>query len=310
MSFTCEAAKSLVTLLIQTTNSTHLIHLDMREGKIFMSVNMDNDVLLVFCYKDNKPIPNGMFSKGLIKLKDLKTLNIHDTVLLLISNQAITECVGHIQTVLNKRKVEEFYITDNITCSESIFVALNSIKFARICVRPGNNSSFRLFYRDALRKLRFQTDWIEMCCDSSVEFREVLIQNLCLFSAELPFKIKLNELLAIQSSEIFIEWPISSADLNIFLKHWICGFNKRVKCCWIQLENIEVMNEQELLTTLLKNIKHTRSPQNRVINFSLHSFPEILVQGGIDIQNEDGRTATIYFDIPNVFKMCVWNCSL
>ncbi|CAM35840.1 F-box associated domain-containing protein [Caenorhabditis elegans] len=122
-------------------------------------------------------------------------------------------------------------------------------------------------------------------------------------------RMTLNDILAFNSSILWVNCrPIlTDKDVNIFLKHWICGCNRRLEYVhlWFKVSDIYQSDDVDL-NILFKNVDYCIAPVEREILAQPYGVPKECFKGGFDVTRLDGTKAIITVDhLYSIFKMVV-----
>ncbi|CAB01176.1 F-box domain-containing protein [Caenorhabditis elegans] len=241
---------------------------------------------------------------------------------------AVEDTIYHIFDILNTNVIDVFLDCNNrnMFFFEKLSQTFRERNVRRISLGSMQNPIFNSFsyLENSLRNQFLELEglaYLRELYRTLQEEHKILIQNFNYLNPNLPStgKMTLNELLLINSSHItltFNEMALNEKSLNIFLKHWINGSNKKLD--YMYLSGFTQLGETSVaIEAILKRIVHKEASHDRLFkkfydpgsNGNIGDNSSSL-KHGFDIISNDGTPATASIRISEgviYFQMKVWD---
>ncbi|CAB03232.2 F-box associated domain-containing protein [Caenorhabditis elegans] len=188
------------------------------------------------------------------------------------------------------------------------YPSVNATMIIQPIVEQFKNFSIRkLFLSFSIKNIEFHKQMLELYSHQFEEvyiiqnflepkrFQSVIVSNFTFIKIWEYIPLKINDLLASNSSTICMGYQVPPKDICTFLKHWIHGSNEQLKQL-IMMFPLS-FNKNDFIPIALNGIKYQLAPVERKLVFIQDTYKwydkEVEVEGGLDIQRIDGTNATI-----------------
>lgn len=214
--------------------------------------------------------------------------------------------IEHVCEIFHHQKIEFSQRGLSLDDPLNTFEMFDGINFGKFTTRIFQNLKGS-YYQKGLKTFSLQSDSVDLIAnpfDDPIQMNAVLCQNLHETSLKWFFKAQPEDLLISNSRYLSISEDMNSKKVNLFLKHWIHGSNKRMEYFDVCFRVVRF--NDDVLKVLFKNLDYCIAPVERELLVQPPGEKEQIVKGGYDVRRMDGTVATIIVDhIQSLLKMFV-----
>lgn len=126
--------------------------------------------------------------------------------------------------------------------------------------------------------------------ETSKQLQVVLTRNMDHIVLYHPIKYDLNDLFVTNTYSLMVDMKIE--DVNMFLKHWIHGLDRKLELACFGYKELQLKNEA-VVEILFKNVDYQVAPAERELTIHPTGSQQICVKGGYDVRRVDGTEENI-----------------